>query len=57
MVKIISRETKDRYNEILKEMNSVQEEELDKSNFAALYIISAKEYLWSNRKAIFDFKD
>ena len=57
MVKIISRETKERYSEIIKEMNILREEELDKSKVAALYIICAKEYLWINRKSIFDFKD
>jgi len=57
MVKIISRETKDRYNEILKQMNIFSEKELDKSKIAALYIICAKEYLWINRKSIFDYKE
>jgi len=56
MVKIISRETKDRYSEILKDMNIVSEEELEKSKVAALYIICEKEYLWINRKSIFNFK-
>lgn len=57
MVRTISRETKDRYNEILKEMNILSEGELDKSKVAALYIICAKEYLWINRRAIFDFRN
>lgn len=57
MLKIISKETKDRYNRILKEMNVLSEGNLEKRKVAALYIISAKEYLWSNRKAIFNFKD
>jgi len=57
MLKMISKEVKERYNKILKEMNIESEEELNKSKVAALYIISTKEYLWSNRKAIFDFKN
>ena len=31
--------------------------ELNKSKVAALYIICSKEYLWSNRKVIFNFKN
>jgi hypothetical protein len=57
MLKIISRETNVRYNEILKEMNITCDKELENRKVAALYIICAKEYLWANRRVIFDFKD
>ncbi|PRR84337.1 DUF6075 family protein [Clostridium vincentii] len=57
MLKIISKEIKERYDTMLKEMRIPSEEELDKSEMAALYIISTKEYLWKNRKAIFNFKN
>jgi len=57
MLKMISKETEERYKEILKEMNIPSGEEVDRSKVAALYIISTKEYLWSNRKIIFDFKN
>ena len=57
MLKMISKETEERYKKILKEMNIESEEKLNKSKVAALYVISSKEYLWSNRKKIFNFKD
>ncbi|MBD7911905.1 MULTISPECIES: DUF6075 family protein [Clostridium] len=57
MLKLISRETKDRYSKILKEMGVIGEGVLEKNKVAALYIICAKENLWDNRKLLFDLSN
>lgn len=56
MLKLISRETKDRYRKVLNEMDIVDESVLEKNKIAALYIICEKESLWNNRSSILDLK-
>ncbi|MDS0527997.1 DUF6075 family protein [Clostridium sp. SHJSY1] len=57
MLKLISRDTRERYSEVLKEMGIIGESVLEKNKVAALYIICEKESLWDNRKSIFDLRN
>jgi hypothetical protein len=57
MIKLISRDIKDRYSKILKEMGIIGEGVLEKNKVAALYIICSKENLWNNRNSIFNLRD